>query len=79
MLTLKLITEERERVIKGLEKKHFANAEEAINEVMAVDKKRRETQQELDANLSEQKKAAAFKKDHSADENKKSGKNKKRK
>jgi len=43
MLTLKLITEERERVIKGLEKKHFANAEEAINEVMAVDKKRRET------------------------------------
>ena len=59
MLTLKLITEERERVIKGLEKKHFANAEEAINEVMAVDKKRRETQQELDANLSEQKKAAA--------------------
>ena len=59
MLTLKLITEERERVIKGLEKKHFANAGEAINEVMAVDKKRRETQQELDANLSEQKKAAA--------------------
>jgi len=31
--TPKLITEERERVIKGLEKKHFANAEEAIAKV----------------------------------------------
>ena len=59
MLTLKLITEERERVIKGLEKKRFPNAAEAIDQVMAVDKKRRESQQALDANLSEQKKAAA--------------------
>ena len=30
MLTLKLISEETERVIKGLNKKHFAGAEEAI-------------------------------------------------
>ncbi len=59
MLTLKLITEERERVIKGLEKKHFKGAAEAIDNVMALDKKRRETQQKLDACLSEQKKAAA--------------------
>ena len=59
MLTLKLITEERERVIKGLEKKRFPNAAEAIDQVLAVDKKRRESQQALDANLSEQKKAAA--------------------
>ena len=59
MLTLKLITEEKERVIKGLEKKHFSGAAEAIENVLAIDKKRRETQQELDACLSEQKKAAA--------------------
>ena len=31
MLTLKLISEETERVIKGLEKKHFAGAKEAID------------------------------------------------
>lgn len=59
MLTLKLITEEKERVIKGLEKKHFNGAAEAIDNVLAIDKKRREAQQELDACLSEQKKAAA--------------------
>ena len=59
MLTLKLITEEKERVIKGLEKKHFKGAAEAIDGVLAVDKKRREAQQELDACLAEQKKAAA--------------------
>lgn len=59
MLTLKLITEEKERVIKGLEKKCFKGAAEAIDNVLAIDKKRRETQQELDACLSEQKKAAA--------------------
>ena len=59
MLTLKLITEEKERVIKGLEKKHFNGAAEAIDGVLAVDKKRREAQQELDACLAEQKKAAA--------------------
>lgn len=59
MLTLKLITEEKARVIAGLEKKHFPNAAEAIEKVLATDKARRETQQALDACLSEQKKAAA--------------------
>ena len=59
MLTLKLITEEKARVIAGLEKKHFPNAAEAIEKVLATDKSRRETQQALDACLSEQKKAAA--------------------
>ena len=44
MLTLKLISEETERVIKGLEKKHFADAEQAIQQVLAVDKQRREAQ-----------------------------------
>ena len=55
MLTLKLISEQTERVFKGLEKKHFPNAKEAIDQVLAVDKKRREAQQELDKCLNEQK------------------------
>ena len=59
MLTLKLINEETERVIRGLEKKNFKGAKEAIDEVLAIDKKRREAQQMLDSNLSEAKKMAA--------------------
>ena len=59
MLTLKLITEQTELVIKGLEKKHFNGAKEAIAEVIATDKKRREAQTTLDQNLSEAKKLAA--------------------
>ena len=53
MLTLKLICEETERVIKGLEKKHFKGAREAIENVLAVDKRRREAQQQLDNNKME--------------------------
>ena len=59
MLTLKLISEQTERVIKGLEKKHFNGAREAIDNVLAVDKTRRETQQKLDKTLQEAKKLAA--------------------
>ena len=59
MLTLKLITEQTDLVIKGLEKKHFSGAKEAIAEVIATDKKRREAQTTLDQNLSEAKKMAA--------------------
>ena len=59
MLTLKLINEQTERVIRGLEKKHFDGAREAINEVMTIDKTRREAQTALDRNLSEAKKLAA--------------------
>ena len=55
MLSLKLINEETERVIRGLEKKHFTGAKEAIDQVLAIDKKRREAQQELDKCLNEQK------------------------
>ena len=44
MLTLKLITEETERVIKGLEKKHFQGAKEAVEQAIAIDKQRREAQ-----------------------------------
>jgi len=53
MLTLKLISEETERVIKGLEKKHFNGAREAIENVLAIDKRRREAQQNLDKNKQE--------------------------
>lgn len=59
MLTLKLISEETERVIKGLEKKHFDGAREAIDNVLALDKDRRSTQQQLDKDLQEGKKLAA--------------------
>ena len=59
MLTLKLINEETERVIRGLEKKHFKGAAEAIAAVQATDKRRREAQQQLDSMLAESKKKAA--------------------
>ena len=59
MLTLKLISEETERVIRGLEKKHFKGAREAIENVLAVDKRRRETQRELDQTKQQAKQLAA--------------------
>ena len=59
MLTLKLVSEETESVIKGLEKKHFPGAKQAIYDVLALDKMRRETQQKLDKELQEGKKKAA--------------------
>ena len=59
MLTLKLVSEETERVIKGLEKKHFPGAKQAIYDVLALDKMRRETQQKLDKELQQGKKKAA--------------------
>ncbi len=72
MLTLKVITEETEKVIKGLEKKHFAGAKEAIDNVLAVDKKRREVQKKLDDNKAEANKLSktigAFMKEGKKDE-----------
>lgn len=53
MLTLKLISEETERVIKGLEKKHFKGAKDAVEKVLETDKRRREAQQKLDNNKQE--------------------------
>lgn len=53
MLTLKLISEETERVIKGLEKKHFKGAKNAVEKVLETDKRRREAQQKLDKNKQE--------------------------
>ena len=59
MLTLKVITEETEKVIKGLEKKHFKGAKEAVEKAIALDKTRRDAQTKLDATLAESKKCAA--------------------
>jgi len=53
MLTLKLITEQYDRVIAGLNKKHFHDAKEAIDAVIAKDQERKATQGTLDKNLAE--------------------------
>ena len=59
MLTLNIIKDQTEKVIKGLKKKHFAGAEEAVEKAIALDKTRREAQTKLDATLAESKKYAA--------------------
>ena len=53
MLTIKQITDDTEKIIKGLEKKHFNNAKETIEKVLATNDKRRNTQTVLDNNLAE--------------------------
>ena len=53
MLTIKQITENTDAVLRGLEKKHFKNAKETIDQVIALNNKRRSTQNELDKNLAE--------------------------
>lgn len=52
MLTLKVITENPEEVIRRLAKKHY-DAKEIIKEIIELDKVRRNSQTSLDANLSE--------------------------
>jgi len=52
MLTLKVITENKEDIIRRLAKKHF-HAKEIIEEIIELDKARRAGQTALDANLSE--------------------------
>ena len=53
MLTIKLITENTDAVIRGLEKKHFKGAQETIAKVLELNDKRRSTQNELDKTLAE--------------------------
>lgn len=53
MLTIKVITEKTDEVIRGLEKKHFKGAKEAIDQVLELDRKRRNAQNQLDKNLAE--------------------------
>lgn len=48
MLTIHQITDDKEGVIKGLEKKHFAGAREAIEQVLKLNDERRDAQRKLD-------------------------------
>ncbi len=59
MLTLKLISQETEKVLRGLEKKHFKNAKETIDRVLELDRERRNAQAKLDATLAQSKQCAA--------------------
>ena len=58
MLTLKTLREDPEMVIRKLAKKHF-DAREIVMDVIAMDDRRKAIQQESDALLGQQKKAAA--------------------
>ena len=48
MLALKQIYEDKDKVIAGLQKKHFAGAAEAVEQVLAFDAQRRAAQQKKD-------------------------------
>ena len=58
MLTIKQILDDKEAVIRGLEKKHFQGAREAIEKVLEIDNRRKAAQGEKDALLAEQNKLA---------------------
>lgn len=49
MLTLKQIYDDKAAIVAGLNKKHFAGAEEAIDQVIALDQERKAAQQKKDA------------------------------
>lgn len=53
MLTIKQITEDTDKAIRALEKKHFKNAKETIAEVIRLNDKRKAAQAQLDSNLAE--------------------------
>jgi seryl-tRNA synthetase len=53
MLQVSHIKENKDKVVKALQKKRFGNAEEVINSVISLDDKRRETQTNLDRILAE--------------------------
>lgn len=58
MLTINQITENKVAAIKGLEKKHFPQAAESIEQAISYNEKRKAAQTELDKNLAEQNKTA---------------------
>ena len=53
MLTIKQILDDKEAVIRGLEKKHFAGAAEAVEKVLEINNRRKAAQTELDALLAQ--------------------------
>jgi seryl-tRNA synthetase len=58
MLTIKQIVENKEYVVRGLEKKHFKNAEEAVDRVIEINNQRKAAQSQLDALLAQNKQLA---------------------
>jgi seryl-tRNA synthetase len=48
MLQLNFIRENKETTLAGLRKKHFANAEDVVEQVLTIDQQRRDTQRDLD-------------------------------
>ena len=71
MLTIKQITENTDAVIRGLEKKHFKGAKETIAQVIEVNDKRRNTQNQLDKKPGRSK--FTFENDRSVDERRQKG------
>lgn len=53
MLLVANIIAEKERYVKGLEKRNIENASALLDEVISLDETRKKTQHELDSNLSE--------------------------
>ncbi len=53
MLTIKQILDDKEAVIRGLKKKHFAGAAEAVEKVLEINNRRKTAQTELDALLAQ--------------------------
>jgi seryl-tRNA synthetase len=48
MLQLNFIRENKETTLAGLRKRHFANAEAVVEQVLTIDQQRRDTQRDLD-------------------------------
>ncbi len=53
MLQISAIRENPEKIIQGLQKKHFANAENIIKQLLEIDTQRRQAQKEQDDTLAE--------------------------
>ncbi|KOF02955.1 seryl-tRNA synthetase [Roseivirga seohaensis subsp. aquiponti] len=53
MLQISQIVTEKERVIEGLKKRNFPNVEQVLDQAIALDEKRKSSQQSLDSNLAE--------------------------
>jgi len=53
MLQLSYIRDNKDAVLAGLQKRHFANAEATIDQVLTLDQQRRDTQRDLDDTLAQ--------------------------
>lgn len=53
MLQVPFIRENKELTLAGLRRKHFANAEQVVEQLLVLDQQRRDTQKDLDATLTQ--------------------------